>query len=1093
MVRRKGRGATLARLDVETEQPDATLTVESRCERELTGGLERAEFEAMFGLNHARLREGGQVLLSGEGNLGATLFEASAGTSGIGDLLAALEVDAKKLYSPHGRAQNAVINEARRHLDEQRQAWRQAQTKPADWQTLNRTHEAAAAALDEVTNTLEQLRRRENELTELRTVEPLLREHDRVAAELQTLAAIPDLAENFREERLAAAQALSHAQRDVREAERELDRCARALDALVLEPLLLEHADAIERLVSGVAAAARHRIEVQQQDAVMAKIESDLATAVARLAPGRALGELLSIIPSAADRVALDDHLIQVSRLGERLDGYRQRAEMLDQALRPDIDQPTVLVDQAVMQRLAAAVRTGQSLGDVVRRTTDADRQLRELDRKLEQALSDLGVVSDSALRRTQPVLEAQITLTKQNLAELDEQLKKMRDEQQLVGRDLDSQQLRQRQLAAEGEVVTAETLRRARSRRDEGWALIRSAYIEQTQNAADLAHAFDPAKPLPEAFEATMSEADRQADLLRADAKRAAGLEECSVRIAQMDARWSEIDRDMAALATRRGELLASWAQRLREAGLPQLDPDILREWQGRRHDALQLAERVAALRADRDRLVQETREAASSIAEALRASRCPLTETKVGVVNTLPSLIEQALRWERSAVEAEADRSAKRKAAHTQRAEREKVGCLLAETEAEAQRHVSALQGWHARLFLPSGTIPDAVKARLNELDSLVCQASSLSDAKQRQAHVQAILDDLGNQSVQLALLLGDTIPQAAEDFADRLRARLAVARAGDHERNTLLRDRQKAMDKQRQAELDQSTQQALLAQLCLVAAVESVEKLPDLEEAAARKRAAHKSLRQVRQQIAAASSRSEEQLRQKLSGRDALTIDAERAHCREETTLREQALSAARQAEEQARRALEGIDSSDRAALAREAMEAAAARYRSAIRPWARLKLARALLQEALNRFRERAQGPMVTLASSYFSLITGGLYERLVTDDTEEQPILCALRAGGSRIKIEEMSEGTADQLYLALRLAALELRRTSHPQMPLVLDDALITSDDERAGNILRALARFAEGGQVMIFTHHRHLLEVARAALGDQAVIAHHL
>src|SRR5919112_5046263 len=112
----------------------------------------------MFGLNHARLREGGQVLLRGEGDLGATLFEASAGTSGIGALLAALEVDAKKLYSPHGRAQNAVINEARRQLDEQRQAWRQAQTKPADWQALNRAHEAAAAALDEMAKALEQLR-----------------------------------------------------------------------------------------------------------------------------------------------------------------------------------------------------------------------------------------------------------------------------------------------------------------------------------------------------------------------------------------------------------------------------------------------------------------------------------------------------------------------------------------------------------------------------------------------------------------------------------------------------------------------------------------------------------------------------------------------------------------------------------------------------------------------------------------------------------------------------------------------------------------------------------------------------------------------
>ena len=122
-------------------------------------------------------------------------------------------------------------------------------------------------------------------------------------------------------------------------------------------------------------------------------------------------------------------------------------------------------------------------------------------------------------------------------------------------------------------------------------------------------------------------------------------------------------------------------------------------------------------------------------------------------------------------------------------------------------------------------------------------------------------------------------------------------------------------------------------------------------------------------------------------------------------------------------------------------------------------------------------------MVTLASSYFSLITGGLYERLVTDDTEEQPILCALRAGGSRIKVEEMSEGTADQLYLALRLAALELRRTSHPQMPLVLDDALITSDDERAAQHPSGAGTVRQGGQVMIFTHHRHLLEVARAAL----------
>jgi exonuclease SbcC len=154
LIRRKGRGTTLSGLDVRTEQTDPGFAVDSRLERELTGGLERQEFEAMFGLNHARLREGGAVLLSGEGDLGSALFEASAGTGGIAALLAALDGDAKKLYSQHGRAQNAVINEARRQLDEQRKAWREAQTKPAEWQALNRAHETAKAALDDLTKAL---------------------------------------------------------------------------------------------------------------------------------------------------------------------------------------------------------------------------------------------------------------------------------------------------------------------------------------------------------------------------------------------------------------------------------------------------------------------------------------------------------------------------------------------------------------------------------------------------------------------------------------------------------------------------------------------------------------------------------------------------------------------------------------------------------------------------------------------------------------------------------------------------------------------------------------------------------------------------
>lgn len=1092
LIRRKGRGATLSRLNLGTEEPDTTLTVDGTQERELTGGLERTEFEAMFGLNHARLREGGKLLLNGEGDLGSALFEASAGTHGIAALLAALEADEKKLYSSHGRAQNAVINEARRKLEEHRQAWRQAQTKPADWQALNRAHETALATVDEITKKLEILRQRENELTELRTVEPLLRDHDLVAAEVQSLAGIPDLAENCREERLAAVQAMRHAQQILSEAEAELERCAIALNGLAIEPQILTQGEVIERLISEIAAAGHYRIEVQQQEIIIERIEQDLDVRVARLASGRELEAVIKAVPSDADRIAINDHLLHVSRLQERLQGLQQRAEEVDQLI-TEIDQVQTGPALTSRQALAAAIRQAQSLGDVVRQKADFEGQIREFESQLQVALSDLGTTSEESLRNTRPILETSIAITKQELIELDEDLKKARNEYQLVGRDLDDQWLRQRQLAAEGEVVTSETLRRARMRRDEGWTLIRKVYIERDQSVDDLVQSFDANLSLPGAFEAAETEADRQADLLRADAKRATSFEECLARIEQMDARRQDLEREMAAVSARRGDLCALWTQRLREAGLPNLEPDALREWQGKRLEAFKLAERVAGLRLDWKRLLQAISDNTSTLIKALQGIGNPVAEAHVEDANELSSLIDQATRWEQHAAEAEAKRNVLIKTAHAQRLEQDKLQGSIGKTETELHYHQSKLRDWHVRLFMPSGGVPDAIKARLDELDQLGLQVSALSDARARKAHVQAILDDLRAQSKELAGLLGEPALTSLDDFASRLRRRLFTSRENEQQRNVLIRDQSKAQDKKRLAEQEQIMQQGVLVRLCAAAGVETIDKLPELEEMASLKRQAHKTLLQLSQQLVKVSARPKDELRKSMSTLDSIMIDSERERCRGEIQQQEQEQVAAQRMEEQTRQALQAIDASDRAAIAREAMESAAARYRGALRPWARLKLARALLQEALNRFRERAQGPMIAAASSYFALITGETYERLLTDETEEGPVLCAVRKRGARIGIEEMSEGTADQLYLALRLAALALRRTSHSQMPLILDDALVTSDDDRAANILRALSKFSEGGQVMIFTHHRHLIDVARSALGEEGFVSHAL
>jgi uncharacterized protein YhaN len=1079
-LRRKGNKATLFRLDPISLQADTKLPVQTAHELALTGGLERNEFEAMFGLNHQRLREGGDLLLKGEGELGAALFEASAGTRGIAAILQELETDAKKLYNRHGMAKS-VINEAKRQLDEQRQLLRHAQTKPADWHGLYRAHAQAKTALDEIEQALEQQRRLAHELSELRAVEPLLREHERIESEWQALAHIPDLPETAEKERLLAEQALHNAAQQALEAEEDIKRCHEALAELQLEPVLLEHAETIERLAAHLEALARSRIEVRQQQTAIEQMQVTLTEAAIRIGH-RADESLTQALPTAAGRAELNHHLETVAKLSERLAGYQQQTRKLAQALKQYHEDPITPPSPGSRRALALALRQAQVWGDVERQTADWQRQVRDLEQQLKQALAGLGLSSVAALSDMRLLLEAEIHAVQVEFDDIEQNLRTLADEDGRLQRDLEEQRLRLRQLQAEGEVVTAETLRQVRMQRDDRWQHVRRVYVERTVVGHN-------ERVWADNFESAQTEADRQADLLRADVKRATSYEECATRIEQMERRSIDIKNERKTLNDRKMALHSAWAERLAQVGLPQLPVAALSEWQDRRQNTLLLAERLSSTQSDYERWLAETSLAAFHLDAALQNIGFPVNANRPPV----STLIEQAQAWDKAATETQTKYEERAKAMTALTQEQEELNQQLVDTTALLTQHQTRLSVWLERLGLAADSPPEAVQARLAELDQLAQQTNTLADLRLRLAQSQAVIDEFNAQAQQLAERLNETAADPLDSFIERLRKRLQASKEADQQRKTLERDLKKA-EKNRQKALNEHSRQAeILTRLCAAAGVGQHQQLPAQEQLAAQKRQAHDALERLRQQLRAASTRSEAELRQLLADRDTISLDAEREHCQVEIARLEHEQQQVRQREEQSRHSLEAIDASDQAARAREAMEAAAARYRAALQPWARLKLAHALLGEALNRFRERAQAPMVTAASAYFKLMTGGRYQRLLTDELDGKPVLRALRDDGATISVEAMSEGTADQLYLALRLAALELRRTSHPAMPLVLDDVLITSDDHRAANILQALARFAEQGQVMLFTHHRHLLDLTSNILSQQAVAIHQL
>ena len=84
----------------------------------------------------------------------------------------------------------------------------------------------------------------------------------------------------------------------------------------------------------------------------------------------------------------------------------------------------------------------------------------------------------------------------------------------------------------------------------------------------------------------------------------------------------------------------------------------------------------------------------------------------------------------------------------------------------------------------------------------------------------------------------------------------------------------------------------------------------------------------------------------------------------------------------------------------------------------------------------------------------------------------------------------MSEGTVDQLYLALRLSAIERHVAQGEPPPALLDDILIHFDDERAQAALQVLEQVSRQTQVLyFFTHHQHLVRLAQQVLGSSLAV----
>jgi len=1039
------------------------------------GDLDASKFDDLFSMDHDELVRGGRLIVSGGGRLGEMLFAAGSGLARVEDVRKALDGEMDALFRPRGT--NPAINAALLDLTAARDAAEASMLATQSWVDLDAMLASKQARAASVVAEIRRVESDKRRLERLRDALPVLDEQARAARALATFGDIPVLSEGFADRRFRATADGEAAARLAADAAANLAEVDAELAGLGPRDPILDEADATRRVLDDLGL---YRKAVEGRPGALARlaeVEADALSRLLDLRPGSGAADLEGFRVPPAPRERVQALILESGRLEGRVASAEGEVARL-LASSPAPPGPSKL-DPAEADRLAEAlalaIERALAAGDLEARLAEGRRALALAEQQAAVALRALPLWSGTLDDLEALATPSAATVNRFEAEHRDDDVAVAQAEKALAEAEAALARLvgEAERAALAGAPPTEGDLARLRGDRDLAWRRVRRAWVDGEPSG-------EPA-PLADAFEGAARLADDAADRLRREADRIAAHEQRALSRRETADRVlghaAGLDR---ARAVRQGGRQA-WLELWRAIGVEPLTPREMNDWL--LQDRAALARQAGKLRDARlDLAAQEARIAATR-AEVGRLLG-PLDGTPADPREPLAALLGRA-----------------RAAADRVRAASEVAAARLALARAEAE--FGAWRGRWAEAVGPLGLRADAsapeAQAAINRLDALTEATrqvrdlrASIADQGRVEARFEAAVADLAGR---LGLEGTEKSPEAtARDLAHRLnRAEIDQAR-----REGALK--RLADEKARAAEAKAATARAEAATAALVAEakVASAAGLVDAERASDEVKGLRARVLDLDDQLARlAGPIPRTRLREEAEGGDPEALEARIADLADALAPLEAERDKLGEEVGRCRERLDAMDGGPGAADAHQGVAERLARLAGDVEHYSRLKLASAVLARAIERHREKNQGSVLGRAGDLFAALTAGSFAGLRADiDDRGQPILRGLRADGTTpLGVEAMSEGTADQLYLALRLASLEVHLDDprNEPMPLVVDDILVNFDNARAVAALRALAQLSKRTQVLFFTHHDHLVDLASAEVDPALLFVHRL
>ena len=1064
-VRIKANKGTLRNL-ADAALPDEALAV-------FLGTADREFFEQMFGLDHVQLVRGGQTILDASKDVSQVLFQSAAGIAGLGKVKDELVAEATSLWGPRqatGRAYYSASSrweEACKELKEltvRTKSWTEAREKLAEVETR----------IQATTNDKKDLQTKRTKLERVRRLAPTVQGLRAKLEELEQLGTVLELPADASVTLATAEADLSVAQTVQIQCEQAVERLKGQRDAAVYDADLLAAKADIEELE-----AFSQRVRDHYKDVNFQRGEFERYLGLARAA-GAELGwpeeesSLRSKLPGA---LVMREVQRLVTSHGKLLQVKITAAGAVN-TKQGELDAAATELEQTAAGEVSLSLRSALSDAQAYK-SADATQASLAATVKLSQraadtALSALGQWTKplEALQQMAPPSTAKLTILVSEQQRLESARNTAEDRTVEAQEELDIANLEVRQFAEARHIVTGTEVREARTDRDAKWSSIKSGATPLVAGAA--------------ALDSAISLADELVDAQLDSATEAAQLQSLRYRV---DRAELELKQRQDAATQKDAELAGfqrKWQEFAVSLGLAGIDLTDTQSWFLKRDQAIAAAaaleEKVAA---------QESQARAAE--DAVNHLRTQLVR---GGFHAADGTSVSALLLEAEAFIADTDNANMRRKVLAKQIEtaQSTLQGLQADSAAAEAAYASWEAAWNAAVDAAALTgyiksVPDAEQALLKVEAVRLNLEKAASTKRERIDAMNADLEQFDKMASEVVARLNATELSEVESrlVVQTLYPRLREAETIHLRRGTAEESLGIANDELETAKQRVELIRARVLPLLAAAGVAALSDASPLIERSDRSR-----------KLASDSAEAREALTKDSDGLGFDAVVAEVDACNL-TQLPADLLSVADKLEQvqsqltklaeerlQAEQAFKAIDGGKDAASAESRRQEALADMAEASERYVKVTTAVRLLTWAIDKYRDQKQGPMLLRAGAIFSTLTLGRYSKLFVDYQKTPLSLSALRNDGRQVEVSGMSEGTRDQLYLALRLAALELHLGKSKALPFVADDLFINFDDERSTAGLEALRELSTRTQVLFLSHHDHLLTRVQQVFGDK-------